>query len=193
MKQLLHLKTMFVTLLTMFVAMNASAQTQNYYSEGFENWTSDLGPTHYGWKNDGNSQVLRGNGKVHGGNYALQIGTGTSPVSSNIVTPFLGKDGSIPYNVVMTLWFYIDNTKGTITLSAEGGAAISSITPSNPNKVKYDLNEGTAVVSITDKNYYMLTINLTNCNTDTKLRIKTTYRTYIDDLLVTGEASSDWK
>ena len=193
MKQLLHLKTMLVTLLTMLVAMNASAQTQNYYSEGFENWTSDLGPTHYGWKNDGNSQVLRGNGKVHGGNYALQIGTGTSPVSSNIVTPFLGKDGSIPYNVVMTLWFYIDNTKGTITLSAEGGAAISSITPSNLNKVPCDLNEGTAVVSITDKNYYMLTINLTNCNTDTKLRIKTTYRTYIDDLLVTGEASSDWK
>ena len=184
---------MLVTLLTMLVAMNASAQTQTYYSEGFENWTSDLGPTHYGWKNDGNSQVLRGNGKVNNGNYALQIGTGTSPVSSNIVTPFLGKDSSIPYNVVMTLWFYIDNTKGTITLSAEGGAAISSITPSNTNKVTCDLNEGTAVVSITDKKYYMLTINLTNCNTDTKLRIKTTYRTYIDDLLVTGEASSDWK
>ena len=121
------------------------------------------------------------------------MGTGTGEKPSNIVTPFLGKDGSIPYNVVMTLWFYIDNTKGTITLSAEGGAAISSITPSNPNKVTCDLNEGTAVVSITDKKYYMLTINLTNCNTDTKLRIKTTYRTYIDDLLVTGEASSDWK
>ena len=193
MKKLLHLKTMLVTLLTMLVAMNASAQTQDYYSEGFENWTSDLGPTHYGWKNDGNSQVLRANGKVNNGNYALQIGTGTGEVSSNIVTPFLGKDGSIPYNVVMTLWFYIDNTKGTITLSAEGGAAISSITPSNPNKVTCDLNEGTAVVSITDKKYYKLTINLTNCNTDTKLRIKTTYRTYIDDLLVTGEASSDWK
>lgn len=191
MKQLLHLKTMLVTLLTMLVAMNASAQTQNYYSEGFENWTSDLGPTHYGWKNDGNSNVLKGNGKVHGGKYALQIGSGSGPVSSNIVTPFLGKDGSIPYNVKMTLWFYIDNTKGTITLSAEGGATISYI--DKPAKVTCDLNEGTAVVSITDKDYYMLTIYLTNCNTDTKLRIKTTYRTYIDDLLVTGEASSDWK
>ena len=151
MKQLLHLKTMLVTLLTMLVAMNASAQTQNYYSEGFENWTSDLGPTYYGWTNDGNSSVLKSNGQVHTGSYALQMGTGTGEKPSNIVTPFLGKDGSIPYNVVMTLWFYIDNTKGTITLSAEGGAAISSITPSNPNKVTCDLNEGTAVVSITDK------------------------------------------
>ena len=35
---------MLVTLLTMLVAMNASAQTQNYYSEGFENWTSVLDP-----------------------------------------------------------------------------------------------------------------------------------------------------
>ena len=184
---------MLVTLLTMLVAMNASAQTQNYYSEGFENWTSDLGPTHYGWKNDGNSNVLKSNGKVHTGSFALQMGTGTGEKPSNIVTPFLGKNGSIPYNVKMTLWFYIDTTKGTITLSAEGGATIISITPSNTNKVKCDLNEGTAVVSITDKDYYMLTINLTNCNKDTKLRIKTTYRTYIDDLLVTGEASSDWK
>lgn len=193
MKQLLHLKTMLVTLLTMLVAMNANAQTQNYYSEGFENWTSDLGPTYYGWTNDGNSNVLKSNGKVHTGSYALQMGTGSGEKPSNIVTPFLGKDGSIPYNVVMTLWFYIDSTKGTITLSAEGGATISSITRSNTNKVNCDFNEGTAVVSITDKDYYMLTINLTNCNTDTKLRIKTTYRTYIDDLLVTGEASSDWK
>lgn len=193
MKKLLHLKTMLVTLLTMLVAMNASAQTQTYYSEGFENWTSDLGPTYYGWTNDGNSNVLKSNGQVHTGSFALQMGTGSGEKPSNIVTPFLGKDSSIPYNVVMTLWFYIDNTKGTITLSAEGGATISSITPSNTNKVTCDLNEGTAVVSITKKDYYMLTINLTNCNTDTKLRIKTTYRTYIDDLLVTGEASSDWK
>ena len=188
MKQLLHLKTMLVTLLTMLVAMNASAQTQNYYSEGFENW-SNGNASRNGWTIDSEgSYVQRGTGHAHTGTYALQIGSGTGPVSSNIVTPFLGKSGSIPSSAVMTLWFCMDNLDATITLSAEGGATISSITPSNTNKVICSLENGTAVVTATEKKYYMLTINLTGCNTNTKLRIKTTHRTYIDYLLVTGEA-----
>jgi hypothetical protein len=47
MKQFLHLKTMLVTLLTMLVAMNASAQ-QTYYSEGFE-WASQETAENHGW------------------------------------------------------------------------------------------------------------------------------------------------
>jgi hypothetical protein len=188
MKQFLHLKTMLVTLLTMLVAMNASAQTQNYYSEGFENW-SNGNASRNGWTIDSEgSYVQRINAHTNTGTYALQIGSGTGSSPSNIVTPFLGKSGSIPSSAVMTLWFCMDNLEATITLSAEGGAAISSITPSNTNKVNCDFNEGTAVVTATEKKYYMLTINLTGCNTNTKLRIKTTHRTYIDDLLVTGEA-----
>ena len=178
---------MLVTLLTMLVAMNASAQTQNYYSEGFENW-SNGNASRNGWTIDQGSYVQRGNGHANTGTYALQIGSGTGSSPSNIVTPFLGKSGSIPSSAVMTLWFCMDNTEATITLSAEGGAAISSITPSNTNKVTCSLDNGTAVVTATEKKYYMLTINLTGCNTYTKLRIKTTHRTYIDDLLVTGEA-----
>ena len=188
MKQLLHLKTMHVTLLTMLVAMNASAQTQNYYSEGFENW-SNGNASRNGWTIDSEgSYVQRGTGHAHTGTYALQIGSGTGSSPSNIVTPFLGKSGSIPSSAVMTLWFCMDNLDATITLSAEGGATISSITPSNTNKVTCSLENGTAVVTATEKKYYMLTINLTGCNTNTKLRIQTTHRTYIDDLLVTGEA-----
>ncbi len=187
MKQLLHLKTMLVTLLTMLVAMNASAQTQNYYSEGFENW-SNGNASRNGWTIDQSSYVQRGTGHANTGTYALQIGSGTGSSPSNIVTPFLGKSGSIPSSAVMTLWFCMDNLDATITLSAEGGATISSITPSNTNKVACSLDNGTAVVTATEKKYYMLTINLTGCNTNTKLRIQTTHRTYIDDLLVTGEA-----
>lgn len=180
---------MLVTLLTMLVAMNASAQTQNYYSEGFENW-GDNTATIYGWKITSGNYLKRGTGHAHTGTYALQIGSGEGSVPSNIVTPFLGKSGSIPSSAVMTLWFCMDNVNATITLSAEGGATISSITPSNTNKVtcSLDLDNGTAVVTATEKKYYMLTINLTGCNKNTKLRIKTTHRTYIDDLLVTGEA-----
>lgn len=178
---------MLVTLLTMLVAMNASAQTQNYYSEGFENW-SNGNASRNGWTITQGSYVQRGNGHAHTGTYALQIGSGTGSSPSNIVTPFLGKSGSIPSSAVMTLWFCMDNLDATITLSAEGGATISSITPNNTNKVICSLENGTAVVSATEKKYYMLTINLTGCNTNTKLRIKTTHRTYIDDLLVTGEA-----
>ena len=187
MKKLLHLKTMLVTLLTMLVAMNASAQTQNYYSEGFENW-GDNTATIYGWEITSGNYLKRGTGHAHTGTYALQIGSGEGEKPSNIVTPFLGKSGSIPSSAVMTLWFCMDNLDATITLSAEGGATISSITPSNTNKVTCSLDNGTAVVKATEKKYYMLTINLTGCNTNTKLRIKTTHRTYIDDLLVTGEA-----
>lgn len=180
-------KTMLVTLLTMLVAMNASAQTQNYYSEGFENWANG-NASRNGWTIDQSSYVQRGTGHAHTGTYALQIGSGTGSSPSNIVTPFLGKSGSIPSSAVMTLWFCMDNLDATITLSAEGGATISSITPSNTNKVTCSLDNGTAVVTATEKKYYMLTINLTGCNTNTKLRIKTTHRTYIDDLLVTGDA-----
>lgn len=180
-------KTMFVTLLTMLVAMNASAQTQNYYSEGFENW-GDNSATIYGWEISSGNHLKRVNAHAHTGTYALQIGSDTGSSPSNIVTPFLGKSGSIPSSAVMTLWFCMDNLDATITLSAEGGATISSITPSNTNKVTCSLDNGTAVVTATEKKYYMLTINLTGCNTNTKLRIKTTHRTYIDDLLVTGEA-----
>lgn len=178
---------MLVTLLTMLVAMNASAQTQNYYSEGFENW-SNGNASRNGWTIDQSSYVQRGTGHAHTGTYALQIGSGTGSSPSNIVTPFLGKSGSIPSSAVMTLWFCMDNLDATITLSAEGGATISSITPSNTNKVTCSRDNGTAVVTATEKKYYMLTINLTGCNTNTKLRIQTTHRTYIDDLLVTGEA-----
>ncbi len=178
---------MLVTLLTMLVAMNASAQTQNYYSEGFENW-SNGNASRNGWTIDQGSYVQRGTGHANTGTYALQIGSGTGSSPSNIVTPFLGKSGSIPSSAVMTLWFCMDNVNATITLSAEGGATISSITPSNTNKVTCSLENGTAVVTATEKKYYMLTINLTGCNTNTKLRIQTTHRTYIDDLLVTGEA-----
>lgn len=187
MKQLLHLKTMLVTLLTMLVAMNASAQTQNYYSEGFENW-SNGNASRNSWTITQGSYVQRGTGHAHTGTYALQIGSGTGSSPSNIVTPFLGKSGSIPSSAVMTLWFCMDNLDATITLSAEGGATISSITPSNTNKVTCSLDNGTAVVTATEKKYYMLTINLTGCNNNTKLRIQTTHRTYIDDLLVTGDA-----
>lgn len=178
---------MLVTLLTMLVAMNASAQTQNYYSEGFENW-SNGNASRNGWTIDQGSYVQRGTGHANTGTYALQIGSGTGSSPSNIVTPFLGKSGSIPSSAVMTLWFCMDNVNATITLSAEGGATISSITPSNTNKVACSLDNGTAVVTATEKKYYMLTIDLTGCNTNTKLRIQTTHRTYIDDLLVTGEA-----
>ena len=178
---------MLVTLLTMLVAMNASAQTQNYYSEGFENW-SNGNASRNGWTIDQGSYVQRGTGHANTGTYALQIGSGTGSSPSNIVTPFLGKSGSIPSSAVMTLWFCMDNVNATITLSAEGGATISSITPSNTNKVTCSLENGTAVVTATEKKYYMLTINLTGCNTNTKLRIQTTHRTYIDDLLVTGAA-----
>ena len=178
---------MLVTLLTMLVAMNASAQTQNYYSEGFENW-SNGNASRNGWTIDQSSYVQRINAHTNTGTYALQIGSGTGSSPSNIVTPFLGKSGSIPSSAVMTLWFCMDNLDATITLSAEGGATISSITPNKPAKVTCTLENGTAVVTATEKKYYMLTINLTGCNTYTKLRIQTTHRTYIDDLLVTGEA-----
>lgn len=191
MKQLLHLKTMLVTLLTMLVAMNASAQ-QTYYSEGFE-WASQETAENHGWTIEKGSYVRNGNGQVHDGKYSLQVGSSNSKVS-RIVSPVLSLNEAISSNVTVTLWFYLNDTEGTIVISPVGDAVISSISTNNTTQVTCNLNaEGTATVTAKQKKFFSLSINLSNCDVSTKLRIATTKVTYIDDITVTGEASSDWK
>lgn len=187
MKQLLHLKTMLVTLLTMLVAMNASAQTQTYYSEGFE-WASQETAANHGWTIEQGSYVKTGNGQVHNGKYSLQVGSSNSKVS-RIVSPVLSLNGAISSNVTVTLWFYLNDTEGTIAISPVGDAVISSISTNNTNQVTCNLNtEGTATVTAKQKKFFSLSINLSNCDVSTKLRFATTKVTYIDDITVTGDA-----
>lgn len=191
MKQLLHLKTMLVTLLTMLVAMNASAQ-QTYYSEGFE-WASQETAENHGWTIEKGSYVRIGNGQVHDGKYSLQVGSSNSKVS-RIVSPVLSLNEAISSNVTVTLWFYLNDTEGTIVISPVGDAVISSISTNNTTQVTCNLNaEGTATVTAKQKKFFSLSINLSNCDVSTKLRFATTKVTYIEDITVTGEASSDWK
>lgn len=175
----------------MLVAMNASAQ-QTYYSEGFE-WASQETAENHGWTIEKGSYVRNGNEQVHDGKYSLQVGSSNSKVS-RIVSPVLSLNEAISSNVTVTLWFYLNDTEGTIVISPVGDAVISSISTNNTTQVTCNLNaEGTATVTAKQKKFFSLSINLSNCDVSTKLRFATTKVTYIDDITATGEASSDWK
>ena len=140
-------KTMFVTLLTMLVAMNASAQTQTYFSCNFDNYTntSQL----IGWKFSG-STTLNGNSPYRYGNSGkgLQLGT-TNGANGTATTPALNT--SLPSDVQLSFFAATGGYNG-VSLSIANGSSkfytynLTGCTPST--KIKFYANRICALDNI---------------------------------------------
>lgn len=178
MKKLLHLKTMLVALLTMLVAMNASAQTQTYFSCNFDNYTNPGNLTSNGWKYSG-SVTINGNNPYRYGSSGkgLQLGT-KNGADGQATTPALNT--SLPSDVQLSFYAVTggyNNVSLTVTV-VDGGEILDS-----------DNNTSESVtISIANGSSNFYNYNLTGCTSATKIKFYANKICAIDEINVTGPA-----
>lgn len=175
MKKLLHVKTMLVTLLTMLVAMNASAQTQNYFSCNFDNYTNPSNLTLNGWTMSGSVYMNANSPYCYSGN-AVQLGN--DGAGGTVTTPIL--NNSLPSDVQLS--FYTGTGKKnnvTLTITIEGNGAFLNSNNTTSESV---------TISVTKSGGKFYTYNLTGCNSTTKIKFSTNRIAGLDNVVVTGPA-----
>lgn len=169
---------MLVTLLTMLVAMNASAQTQNYFSCNFDNYTNPGNLTSNGWEYSG-SVTINGNNPYRYGSSGkgLQLGT-TKGASGQATTPALNT--SLPSDVQLSFYAVTggyNNVSLTVTVLGAGGFLNSDNTRSE-----------SVTISIANGSSKFYNYNLTGCTSATKIKFYANKICAIDEINVTGPA-----
>ncbi|MBR3495124.1 MAG: Ig-like domain-containing protein [Prevotella sp.] len=173
-------KTMLVTLLTMLVAMNASAQTQNYFSCNFDNYTNPGNLTSNGWEYSG-SVTINGNNPYRYGSSGkgLQLGT-TKGASGQATTPALNT--SLPSDVQLSFYAVTggyNNVSLTVTVLGAGGFLNSDNTRSE-----------SVTISIANGSSKFYNYNLTGCTSATKIKFYANKICALDEITVTGAADT---
>ena len=169
---------MLVTLLTMLVAMNASAQTQTYFSCNFDNYTNPGNLTSNGWEYSG-SVTINGNNPYRYGSSGkgLQLGT-TKGASGQATTPALNT--SLPSDVQLSFYAVTggyNNVSLTVTVLGAGGFLNSDNTRSE-----------SVTISIANGSSKFYNYNLTGCTSATKIKFYANKICAIDEINVTGPA-----
>lgn len=178
MKQFLHLKTMLVTLLTMLVAMNASAETETYFSCNFDNYTNTSILTSNGWTKDGTVNMNNSTPYCQSGR-GVQLGT-KNGASGSVTTPVLSTD--LPSDV--SLSFYT-GTGGyndvTLTVTVLGGGAFLNSDNTTAESV---------TIAVTKSGGKTYTYDLTGCTSATKIKFEANKIAGLDNVVVTGEGDT---
>ena len=169
-------KTMFVTLLTMLVAMNASAQTQNYFSCNFDNYTNTGILTSNGWTMGGTVNMNANSPYCYSGR-AVQLGT-KNGADGQVTTPALNT--SLPSDVQLS--FYTgtggyNEVSLTVTVLGAGSFLNSDNTTSE-----------SVTISVTKSGGKFYTYNLTGCTSATKIKFYANKIAGLDNVVVSGAA-----
>ncbi|MDO4981072.1 MAG: Ig-like domain-containing protein [Prevotellaceae bacterium] len=176
MKQLLHLKTMLVTLLTMLVAMNASAQTQNYFSCNFDSYTNTGILTSNGWTMGGTVNMNTNSPYCYSGR-AVQLGT-KNGADGQVTTPALNT--SLPSDVQLSFYTgtgQYNEVSLTVTVLGAGSFLNSDNTTSE-----------SVTISVTKSGGKFYTYNLTGCTSATKIKFYANKIAGLDNVVVSGAA-----
>lgn len=176
MKQLLHLKTMLVTLLTMLVAMNASAQTQNYFSCNFDSYTNTGILTSNGWTMGGTVNMNSNSPYCYSGR-AVQLGT-KNGADGQVTTPALNT--SLPSDVQLSFYTgtgQYNEVSLTVTVLGAGYFLNSDNTTSE-----------SVTISVTKSGGNFYTYNLTGCTSATKIKFYANKIAGLDNVVVSGAA-----
>ena len=164
-------KTMLVTLLTMLVAMNASAQTQTYFSCNFDNYTNTAYLTTNHWDYSGSVDM-------NTDKYYCSSGRAVLLNSAYLTTPVL--NANLPSDVQLS--FYAGTAKNnnvslTVTVVGSGFFLNSDNTKSKSVSISIEKNSGKT-----------FSYDLTECGDDTQIQFKAVNRVGIDNVVVTGPA-----
>lgn len=156
-------KTMFVTLLTMLVAMNASAQTQTetYFSCNFDNYKDAGNLTSNEWTYSGKVSINGNNPYRYGSSgKGLQLGT-TNGASGQATTPALNT--SLPSDVQLSFYAVTggyNNVSLTVTV-VDGGKILDSDNNTSESE--------SVTISIANGSSKFYTYNLKGCTKATKI------------------------
>ena len=167
---------MLVTLLTMLVAMNASAQTQNYFSCNFDNYTNTGILTSNGWTMGGTVNMNTNSPYCYSGR-AVQLGT-KNGADGQVTTPALNT--SLPSDVQLS--FYTgtggyNEVSLTVTVLGAGSFLNSDNTTSE-----------SVTISVTKSGGKFYTYNLTGCTSATKIKFYANKIAGLDNVVVSGAA-----
>ena len=167
---------MLVTLLTMLVAMNASAQTQNYFSCNFDNYTNTGILTSNGWTMGGTVNMNANSPYCYSGR-AVQLGT-KNGADGQVTTPALNT--SLPSDVQLS--FYTgtggyNEVSLTVTVLGAGSFLNSDNTTSE-----------SVTISVTKSGGKFYTYNLTGCTSATKIKFYANKIAGLDNVVVSGAA-----
>ena len=168
---------MLVTLLTMLVAMNASAQTQTYFSCNFDNYKNTSFLTSNDWT-IGGSVYMNANSPYCYGNSGYAVQLGNDGAGGTVTTPILNT--SLPSDVQLS--FYTGTGKKndvTLTITIEGNGAFLNSDNTTSESV---------TISVTKNGGNTYTYNLTGCNYTTKIKFSTNRIAGLDNVVVTGDA-----
>ena len=178
MKKLLHLKTMLVTLLTMLVAMNASAQTQTYFSCNFDSYTNTGILTSNGWTMSGTVNMNANSPYCYSGR-AVQLGT-KNGADGQVTTPALNT--SLPSDVQLSFYTgtgQYNEVSLTVTVLGAGSFLNSDNTTSE-----------SVTISVTKSGGKFYTYNLTGCTKATKIKFYANKIAGLDNVVVSGAADT---
>lgn len=166
---------MLVTLLTMLVAMNASAQTQTYFSCNFDNYTNTSYLTLNKWTIGGSVYMNANSPYCYSGN-AVQLGN--DGAGGTVTTPIL--NNSLPSDVQLSFYTGTGKKDGvTLTITIEGNGAFLNSDNTTSESV---------TISVTKNGGNIYTYNLTGCNSTTKIKFSTNRIAGLDNVVVTGDA-----
>lgn len=173
-----YFKTLLVTLLTMIVAMNASAETETYFSCNFDNYTNTSYLTSNGWTTGGTVNMNTNTPYCQSGR-GVQLGT-KNGASGSVTTPVLSTD--LPSDVSLSFYTGTGNYNDvTLTVTVSGGGAFLNSDNTTSESIEIAVTKGGG------KTY---TYNLTGCTSATKIKFEANKIAGLDNVVVTGEGDT---
>lgn len=185
MKQNLYIKSLLIALFVLFSRGGVSAAEETLYSENFGTVSSELNLTTYNNKwtvvSGGHVKVQSSTRRGNSGR-ALQMGSNDSQ-GAEVITPTFSE--TLPSDITFSFYLRTNNKNNeSVTLSVVGDGTIIECSGATST-----LSSNQVTVTFNSPNYwYLVSLKLTGCTPQTKIKIKNIRTLYVDDIKVTGEA-----
>ena len=185
MKQNLYIKSLLIALFVLFSRGGVSAADETLYSENFGTASSELNLTTYNNKwtvVSGGHVKVQSSTRLGNSGRALQMGSNDSQ-GAEVITPTFSE--TLPSDITLSFYLRTNNKNNeSVTLSVVGDGTIIECSGATST-----LSSNQVTVTFNSPNYwYLVSLKLTGCTPQTKIKIKNIRTLYVDDIKVTGEA-----
>jgi len=184
MKQNFYFKSLLIALFVLFGGGVIHAAEETLYSESFPG-SGDLNLATYNkqWTVVSGGYVkLQSNTRNGNSGRALQMGSQNS-AGAEVITPTFSE--TLPSDITFNLYLCTNNQSNeSVTLSVVGAGTITECSGATST-----LSDNQVKITFKSKNHwYKVTLKLTDCTPETRIRIKNIRTLFVDDITVVGEA-----
>lgn len=184
MKQNFYFKSLLIALFVLFGGGVIYAAEETLYSESFPG-SGDLNLATYNkqWTVVSGGYVkLQSNTRNGNSGRALQMGSQNS-AGAEVITPTFSE--TLPSDITFNLYLCTNNQSNeSVTLSVVGAGTITECSGATST-----LSDNQVKITFKSKNHwYKVTLKLTDCTPETRIRIKNIRTLFVDDITVVGEA-----